>query len=92
MGASTAGDRGREVGDELTGGVGGTERERRAGEGNGADKPGPRGSERERARRVAPTGGTRLSRIESAQTRARARLGLMGRLGLNWLFYFLGNF
>jgi hypothetical protein len=27
VGASTAGDRGREVGDELTGGVGGTERE-----------------------------------------------------------------
>jgi hypothetical protein len=27
MGASTAGDHGREVGDELIGGVGGTERE-----------------------------------------------------------------
>jgi hypothetical protein len=27
VGASTVGDRGREVGDELTGGVGGTERE-----------------------------------------------------------------
>jgi hypothetical protein len=28
VGASTVGDRGREVGDELTGGVSGTERER----------------------------------------------------------------
>jgi hypothetical protein len=51
VGASTVGDRGREVGDELTGGVGGTERERRACEGDGADKPGPRDSERERRER-----------------------------------------
>jgi hypothetical protein len=52
MGASTTGDRGREVGDELTGGVDGTERERerRACERNNGDKPGPRGSERERER------------------------------------------
>jgi hypothetical protein len=50
VGASTAGDRGREVGDELIGGVGGTERDRRACERNDADKPGPRGNERERGR------------------------------------------
>jgi hypothetical protein len=31
VGASTVGDRGREVGDELTGGVSGTERERESG-------------------------------------------------------------
>jgi hypothetical protein len=50
VGASTARDRGREVGDELTGGVGKTERERRTCKRNGADKPGPLGSESERER------------------------------------------
>jgi hypothetical protein len=51
VGASTTGDRGREVGDELTCGVRGTERERgHVCERNGADKPGPRDSERERER------------------------------------------
>jgi hypothetical protein len=42
VGASTAGDRGREVGDELVGGVGGIER--KAGMWVGTDKPGPWGS------------------------------------------------
>jgi hypothetical protein len=42
--------------------------------------------EGERARGLAPTGGTRLSGIEGART----VLGLMGRLGLNRLFYFQG--
>jgi hypothetical protein len=65
VGASTAGERGREVGDELTGGVGGTERERHTCKRSGANKPGPRGSEREREGRgcggLAMTGGARLS-------------------------------
>jgi hypothetical protein len=67
VGASTTGDRGREVGDELTGGVSGTERERRACEGDGADKPGPRDSERERE--GAPTGGARLLGTKGARAR-----------------------
>jgi hypothetical protein len=54
VGASTAGERGREVRD-----------------GRGGDGWGPRGREKEHA---------------------RARLGLMGRLGLNWVFPFSGNF
>jgi hypothetical protein len=50
--------------------------------------------ERVRAHRFAPTGGARLSGTDSARarTRAHAGLGLMGRLGLNSLFHFLGNF
>jgi hypothetical protein len=44
------------------------ERERRACERNGTDKPGPRGSEIER---------------ERGRAGARGGLGLMGRLGLN---------
>jgi hypothetical protein len=47
--------------------------------------------EREEGRGLAPIGGTRLSGTEGTQARARAELGLMGRLGLNWLFYFPGN-
>jgi hypothetical protein len=65
-GASTAGDRGREVRDELIGANGGTEREGAgAREGNSADRSVPPSSERERggvsALRFAPTGGPRLS-------------------------------
>jgi hypothetical protein len=48
VGASTAGDRGREVEDELIGGVGGGERERARREKNGADSSAPQSSERER--------------------------------------------
>jgi hypothetical protein len=95
VGASTVGDRGREVGDELTGGVDGTERERRACERNGADKPSPRGSERERERGRAVGVDRRDPPVRHrghGGAGARAGLGLMGRLGLNWLFYFLGNF
>jgi hypothetical protein len=57
-------------GDELTGGVSGTERERerRACERNDTDKLGPWDSEIER---------------ERGRVGARARLRLMGRLGLN---------
>jgi hypothetical protein len=76
VGASTAGERGREVVDELTGGVGGTEREAGAQARETAYKPGPLGSGRERgregARELAPTGGTRLSGTEGARARARA--------------------
>jgi hypothetical protein len=56
---------------------------------DGADKPGPRGSERERERasRLALIGGARLS-----GTQGRAGTGLVDRLGLNWLFYFPRNF
>jgi hypothetical protein len=66
VGASTAGDRGREVRDELIGANGGTEREGAgAREGNSADRSVPPSSERERggvsALRFAPTGGPRLS-------------------------------
>jgi hypothetical protein len=97
-GARTRG-RGREVRDELTGGVGRTEREResearmrkerrrqawptRQREGEGGE--GMRG--------LAPTGGTRLSGTEGAGRGCVRRLGLMGQLGLNSLFYFPGNF
>jgi hypothetical protein len=78
VGASTARDRGREVGDELTGGVGGTERERRACERNGADKPGPRGSER--GREGARVGADR--RDLPVRHRGRANAGARGALGL----------
>jgi hypothetical protein len=82
VGASTVGERGREVGDELTGGVSGTERERRVCERNGADKPRPRGNEREKERGRA--GWRRQVGPACQAPRARARgLGLMGRLGLN---------
>jgi hypothetical protein len=97
--ASTAGERGREVVDELTGGVGGTEREAGAWARETADKPGPLGSERdggrEGARELAPTGGTRLSGTEGARARARARARearLAGPTGLKWFFLFPGSF
>jgi hypothetical protein len=88
VGVSMTGDRGREVVDELTGGVGGIERERRTGNRNDADKPGPRGSEREGAR----VGADRRDLRVRHRGRAGAGLGLVGRLGLNWVFYFPGNF
>jgi hypothetical protein len=94
VGASTAGDRGREVGDELTGGVGGTERERavrvREERRRQTWPTGQREREGERAHGLAPTGGTRLSGTKGA--RGGGGLGLIGRLGLNWLFYFPGYF
>jgi hypothetical protein len=70
VGASTTGDRGREVGDELTGGFGGTERERDAQAirtaltnlAHGAARE--REREGERARGLAPTGGACLSDTE----------------------------
>jgi hypothetical protein len=97
VGASTAGDRGREVGDELIGGVGGTERDRRACERNDADKPGPRGNERERegerTRGLAPTGGTHLSGTKGVRAWARTRgAGLNGPTWAKLAFLFSGNF
>jgi hypothetical protein len=101
VGASTAGERGQEVVDELIGGVGGTEREAGARARETADKTGPLGSGRERgregARELAPTGGTRLSGTEGTRARARARArareaGLDGPTGLKWFFLFPGNF
>jgi hypothetical protein len=79
-----AGDRGREVGDELTGGIGGTETEAGA-----------------RAKGTTPTnlahGATRQREGERARGLAPrahgcAGLGLVGRLGLNWVFPFSRNF
>jgi hypothetical protein len=78
VGTSTTGDRGREVEDELTGGVGGTEREASAsaretaptGLAHGAARERERG--REGALELAPIGRARLSGTEGARARARA--------------------
>jgi hypothetical protein len=85
----------REVGDGLTGGLGGTEREA----GACVKETMPTGlahwaaGGREGARGLAPTGGTRLSGTKGAQARARAReAGLAGPTGLKWVFLFPGNF
>jgi hypothetical protein len=94
VGASTAGDRGWEVEDELTGGVGEIEREageRARGRHRQAWPMGQRERGGQRSCWLAPTGGARLAGTEGALARTRG-LGLVGRLGLNWVFYFLGNF
>jgi hypothetical protein len=79
--------RGREVRDELTGGVAGAERGKAGmGESNGADRSVPRSSER--ALGFAPIGGVRLSGIGMCGR----GLGLMGCLGPNWVFLFSWNF
>jgi hypothetical protein len=72
---SRRGDRGREVRDGLTGGDGGSERERARGEKYDADNSGPRGRERgrERALRFAPKGWARLSDTGGARVWACAR-------------------
>jgi hypothetical protein len=62
VGASTAGDRGREVGDELTGGVGMTERESSAWVRGRRQHTWPTGQRErggERACKLAPTGRAR---------------------------------
>jgi hypothetical protein len=73
VGASTARDRGREVEDELTGGVGETEREagaRARGRCRQAWPTGQRERRGERARCLALTGGARMSGTEGARARA----------------------
>jgi hypothetical protein len=75
VGASTAGDRGREVEDELTGGVSETEREagaRARGRHRQAWPMGQRERGRERAHWLAATGGARLSGTEGARARGWA--------------------
>jgi hypothetical protein len=92
MGVSTTGDHGREVGDELTGGVGRTEREssvRARGRCRQTWPTGQRERGGERARGLAPTGRARLSGTEGARARRARGVGLSG---LNWVFYFPGNF
>jgi hypothetical protein len=83
--------RGWEVGDELTSGVSGTERE--ASTRARATAPTSlahwAAGGREGARGLAPIGGTHLSGTEGARARG---LGLMGRLGSNGVFLFPGNF
>jgi hypothetical protein len=82
VGASTAGDREREVGDELTGGVGGTERESGARVIGTAPTNLAHGAARERERGHASW--RRQARPAYQAPRARGgarRLGLMGRLG-----------
>jgi hypothetical protein len=67
------------------------QREKRArGREDGADKLGPRGSEREGALVGADRRGPPVRHQGCAG--AGAGLGLVGRLGLNWVFYFPGNF
>jgi hypothetical protein len=81
VGASTTGDRGWEVEDELTDEVGETEREagtRARGRRRQAWPTGQRERGGERARWLVPTGGARLSGTEGA----RAGLDLVGRFGL----------
>jgi hypothetical protein len=92
VGTSTAGDRGREVGDELTGGVGGTERERRACERHGADKPGPRCSERERERERGRVGWRREAGPACQAQRARGGAELNGPTWAELAFLFLREF
>jgi hypothetical protein len=82
VGASSAGDRGREVGDELTGGVGGTERESRArGRGTALTNL-AHGAARERGREGARVGADRrdppVRHRGGAGASARGGLGLMG--------------
>jgi hypothetical protein len=94
VGASTAWDVGERLGKQrgLTGGARKAERGSACAKRNGADKSAPQSSkietEKERAgwrRQAGPA-------CQATRARARAELGLMGRLWLNWLFYFLGNF
>jgi hypothetical protein len=90
------GGRGREVRDGLTGGGCGAERERASAcEKKRRRQVGPTEQrEGERERRGARAGANR--RGPQVRDRgcagARAVLGLMGQLGLNWLFHFPGNF
>jgi hypothetical protein len=77
VGVSTAGDRGREVRDELTDGDGGAERGRAGvGASNDADRSAPRSSERARER-----GRSGLHRQEGSACQAQGRAGAGARVG-----------
>jgi hypothetical protein len=87
VGTSTAGDRGREVGDELTGGVGKTEREWARGKGTTpTDRPhkATRGREGVSAQAGADRRGPPVRHREHAG--ARGGLGWLGLNGPKWLF------
>jgi hypothetical protein len=73
VGASTVGERGREVGDELTGGVSGTERESGACARGTAPTNLAHGATRERRREGVPVGADRLD--PPVRHRGRARGG-----------------
>jgi hypothetical protein len=78
VGASTTGDRGREVGDELTGGVGETEREVGARARGRRRQAYPMG---QREREGSLVGADR--RGPPVRHRGRTWLGLVGRLGFS---------
>jgi hypothetical protein len=88
------GGSGREVRDGLTGGDRGAERKRARAKRSGANRSAPHSSERERrgARASADRRAPPVRDRGRAGASAREGLGLMGRLGLNWLFHFLRNF
>jgi hypothetical protein len=94
VGAATVGDHGREVGDELTDGVGGTERSGRESERNDTDKPSSRGSER--GREKGRTGWRRqagpASQAPRARKRGRAQAGLNGPTWAELAFLFSMEF
>jgi hypothetical protein len=97
VGASTAGDRGREVENELTGGVGKTEIEagtRARGRRQQACPTGQRErGGRERARWLALTGGARLSGTEGTRAQAHAcGVGLSGSVWAEIGFPFFQGF
>ena len=73
VGTSTAGERGREVGDELTGGVGGTERESGARERGTTPTNLDHGASRERGREDARVGSDRRDSPVRHRGRPRAR-------------------
>jgi hypothetical protein len=59
---------------------------------NGADRSAPQSSERQREKKGVRVGADRRDPHVRHQGHTRAKLGLMGQLGMNWLFYFPGNF
>jgi hypothetical protein len=95
VGASTAGDRGREVGDDRqVGSVGQRERERAGAEGKERRRQLGPTEQRERGREGALERQTdRRGPPVSVGGRGRARkLGRLGLTGPDWLFLFPGNF
>jgi hypothetical protein len=84
------GDRGWEVEEELTGGVGETEREAGTRVRGRRRQAWPMGQRERGGREGALVGADR--RGPPVRHRGRAGLGLVGRLGLNWFFFFPGIF